>query len=217
MSNFNIDHGREDRIGFPEIVFGASKSTEDLILIINDYISRNKNILITKLQKKKAKKLLKHYPNSFYDTLSGIFMFKEISIVSENAKVAIISGGTSDIHIVNEVFYTLAFMGIKAKKINDVGVAGINRLMNRINDLKKYDILIVIAGFEGALPTVVGGLLPQPIIAVPSDVGYGVSKKGHTALNAMLSSCANGITVVNINNGYGAAMAAVRILNQFNK
>ncbi len=217
MSNFNIDHEREDRLGFPEIVFGTSKSTEDLILIINDYISRNKNILITKLQKKKAKRLLRHYPNSFYDTLSGIFMLKETSIVSENVKVAIISGGTSDIYIVNEVFYTLFFLGVKAEKINDVGVAGINRLMNRINDLKKYDILIVIAGFEGALPTVVGGLLPQPIIAVPTDVGYGVSKNGKTALNAMLSSCANGITVVNINNGYGAAMAAVRILNQFNK
>ncbi len=217
MSNFNIDHEREDRLGFPEIVFGTSKSTEDLILIINDYISRDKNILITKLQKKKAKRLLRHYPNSFYDTLSGIFMLKETSIVSENVKVAIISGGTSDIYIVNEVFYTLFFLGVKAEKINDVGVAGINRLMNRINDLKKYDILIVIAGFEGALPTVVGGLLPQPIIAVPTDVGYGVSKNGKTALNAMLSSCANGITVVNINNGYGAAMAAVRILNQFNK
>ena len=217
MSNFNIDYDREGRLGFPEIVFGASKSIEDLILIINDYISRDKNILITKLQKKKAKKLLKYYPNSFYDMLSKIFILKETSTVSKNAKVVIISGGTSDIHIVNEVFYTLSFLGVKANKINDIGVAGINRLMNRIDDLRKYDVLIVIAGFEGALPTVVGGLLPQPIIAVPSDVGYGVSKNGHTALNSMLSSCANGITVVNINNGYGAAMAAVRILNQFNK
>lgn len=217
MSNFNIDYDREDRLGFPEIIFGASKFTEDLILIINDYITRDKNVLITKLQKKKAKKLLKYFPNSFYDTLSGIFILKKTSIVSKNSEVAIISGGSSDIHIVNEVFYTLSFLGVKSEKINDVGVAGINRLMNRINDLKRYDVLIVIAGFEGALPTVVGGLLPQPIIAVPTDVGYGVSKNGKTALNSMLSSCANGITVVNINNGYGAAMAAVRILNQFNK
>ena len=217
MSNFNIDYDREDRLGFPEVVFGTSKITEDLILIINDYITRDKNVLITKLQKKKAKKLLKYFPNSFYDTLSGIFILKKTSIVSKNSEVAIISGGSSDIHIVNEVFYTLSFLGVKSEKINDVGVAGINRLMNRINDLKKYDVLIVIAGFEGALPTVVGGLLPQPIIAVPTDVGYGVSKNGKTALNSMLSSCANGITVVNINNGYGAAMAAVRILNQFNK
>jgi len=217
MSNFNIDYDREDRLGFPEIIFGTSKRIEDLILIINDYITRDKNVLVTKLQKKKAKKLLKYFPNSFYDTLSGIFILKKTSIVSKNSEVAIISGGSSDIHIVNEVFYTLSFLGVKSEKINDVGVAGINRLMNRINDLKKYDVLIVIAGFEGALPTVVGGLLPQPIIAVPTDVGYGVSKNGKTALNSMLSSCANGITVVNINNGYGAAMAAVRILNQFNK
>ena len=215
MSNFNIDYNREERIGFPEVVFGASKSSKDLILILKDYFSRDKNVLITRLQKKKAKVLLKKYPNSFYDKLSGIFMFEETTIVTENNEVVIISGGTSDIHVVNEIFHTLAFMGVKANKINDVGVAGINRLMSRIDELKKHKILIVVAGFEGALPTAVGGLLPQPIIAVPTSVGYGVAKDGHTALNTMLSSCANGISVVNIDNGYGAAMAAIRILNQF--
>ena len=217
MSNFNIDHDREERIGFPEIVFGASKSTKDLIRILKEYISRDKNILVTKLQKKKAKVLLKKYPNSFYDIPSRIFMLKEISIAAHGKEVAIISGGTSDIYVVNEIFYTLAFMGVKATKFNDVGVAGIHRLMSRIDDLKKYNILIVVAGFEGALPTAVGGLLPQPIIAVPTSVGYGVAKNGYTALNAMLSSCANGISVVNIDNGYGAAMAAIRMLNQFKK
>ena len=105
-------------------------------------------------------------------------------------------------------------MGTPAKRINDVGVAGIHRLFNRLDDLKACRVLIVVAGFEGALPSVVGGLLPQPIIAVPTSVGYGVAQSGITALHAMLTSCANGITVTNIDNGYGAAMAAYRILRQ---
>ena len=105
-------------------------------------------------------------------------------------------------------------MGTPAKRINDVGVAGIHRLFNRLDDLKACRVLIVVAGFEGALPSVVGGLLSQPIIAVPTSVGYGVAQSGTTALHAMLTSCANGITVTNIDNGYGAAMAAYRILRQ---
>ena len=115
--------------------------------------------------------------------------------------------------MVNEAYYTLSFLGIKADRINDIGVAGVHRLLKRVDDLKSYKVLIVVAGFEGALPTVTGGLLPQPIIAVPTSVGYGVAEGGTTALNTMLSSCANGITVVNIDNGYGAAMAAFRIIN----
>ena len=118
--------------------------------------------------------------------------------------------------MVNEAYYTLQFLGKPAERISDVGVAGIHRLMDRIEELKKFKVLIVVAGFEGALPSVVGGLFPQPIIAVPSDVGYGIAKGGKVALHAMLASCANGITVMNINNGFGAAMAAVRILNQNN-
>jgi len=127
--------------------------------------------------------------------------------------VAILSGGTSDEFVVNEAYYTLSFLGINAEKFIDVGVAGIHRLMDMDQEISKAKILIVCAGFEGALPTVVGGLFPQPIIGVPISVGYGVAEGGHTALNAMLSSCANGLTVTNINNGYGAAIAAYRILN----
>ncbi len=213
MANFNIDHGREERIGFPEVVYGASKSIADLKDILENYVANGKNVLVTKLQKEKSKLLMVPYPNAFYDEPSGIFLLKEPDEPKELKDVAIISGGTSDIHVVNEIYYTLAFLGIKAKKVNDVGVAGIHRLLDKIDELKSYKILIVIAGFEGALATVVGGLLPQPIIAVPTNIGYGVAEGGKVALNAMLSSCANGITVVNINNGYGAAMSALRILN----
>ena len=213
MPNHNIDHKREKRIGFPEVIYGERKSIKDLSKIIKTFITKDKNVLITKLQSDKAAVLRDKYPKAFYNKPSGIFILKPLKKINGQGTVAIISAGTSDIHVVNEAFYTLNYMGIKAKKINDVGVAGIHRLLEKIAELKTYKVLIVIAGFEGALPTAVGGLLPQPIIAVPTDVGYGVAKGGNVALNAMLSSCANGISVVNINNGYGAAMAALRILN----
>ncbi len=213
MDNHNIDHDREDRIGFQEVVYGESKSVEDLSHILENFISNGKNVLVTKLQKNKAAVFLKKYEDAMYDEPSGIFILKPLNELEEKNEVAIISAGTSDIHVVNEVFYTLKYMGVNAIKVNDVGVAGVHRLMAKLDVLRSFKILIVIAGFEGALPTVIGGLLPQPIIAVPTDIGYGVAKGGHVALNAMLSSCANGISVVNINNGYGAAMSAVRILN----
>jgi hypothetical protein len=213
MDNFNIDHDRENRIGFPEVVYGTTKSIEDLSKILENYNALGKNVLVTKLQPEKASVLLLEYPNAFYDKLSSIFMAQPSNEIRGEGEVAIISAGTSDIHIVNEAYYTLKYMGVKAQRVNDVGVAGMHRIMDRVEELKSYKVLIVIAGFEGALPTVVGGLLHQPIIAVPADVGYGVAEGGHVALNAMLSSCANGITVVNINNGYGAAMSALRILN----
>ncbi len=217
MDNHHIDHDREDRIGFQEVVYGESKSVEDLSHILEDFISNGKNVLVTKLQKNKATVFLKKYENAMYDEPSGIFILKPLKELIKKDEVAIISAGTSDIHVSNEVFYTLKYMGVNATKVNDVGVAGIHRLMDKLEILRSFKILIVIAGFEGALPTVIGGLLSQPIIAVPTDIGYGVARGGHVALNAMLSSCANGISVVNINNGYGAAMSAIRILNLINK
>lgn len=217
MSNHNIDHDRENRIGFQEVIYGASKSTEDLLHILSSFLDKNKNALITKLQENKAKIILEKFPKATYDAVSEIFILQALKDNSSKEEVGIISAGTSDIHVVNEAYFTLKYMGFNAKKIHDVGVAGVHRLLKNVEQLKTYKVLIVIAGFEGALPTVVGGLLPQPIIAVPTDVGYGVAQGGHVALNAMLSSCANGITVVNINNGYGAAMSSIRILNLLNK
>ena len=217
MTNHNIDHDREKRIGFPEVIYGASKSVEDLLKILESYISKGKNALVTKLQHDKALVLTEKYSGAFYDKPSGIFTLQQLKEIEGQREVAILSAGTSDIHVVNEVFYTLRFMGVRASRITDVGVAGVHRLLKKVEELRSFKILIVIAGFEGALPTVVGGLLQQPIIAVPADVGYGVAAGGQVALNSMLSSCANGITVVNINNGYGAAMSALRILNLINK
>lgn len=211
--NFNIDHSREDRLGFQEIVYGASKSVEQLKSIITDYNSKNKNVLCTKVQNEKAEILINELQNVFYDKISQILLVGSFPSKLKKKKVAILSGGTSDQYLVDEIYYTLKYFGIDAEKFQDIGVAGVHRLMGNVEKLKLFNVLIVVAGFEGALPTVVGGILPQPIIAVPASIGYGVSEGGRTALNSMLSSCANGITVVNIDNGYGAAMAAIRILN----
>ena len=215
MDNFNHDSGRYERLGFPEIIFGQSKTVEDISHILQQFFKQEKNALITKLQHEKAKLFIEQYPNAFYDEVSELFILNRLKETNHNDQVAILSAGTSDIGIVNEAYYTLAFLNIGAQRITDVGVAGVHRLTEKLEILKRFKVLIVVAGFEGLLPTVVGGLLPQPVIAVPASVGYGVAKGGKAALNSMLASCANGITVVNIDNGYGAAMAAVRILNTF--
>ncbi|MCP4978238.1 MAG: nickel pincer cofactor biosynthesis protein LarB [Maribacter sp.] len=214
---FNIDEYRRQRLGFDEVIYGASKSVSLLSELLKEYTKRNENVLVTKLQRKKAKALLKKNKTAFYDVESGIFMLTPVAILNKTKKVGIISAGSSDIGVANETYYTLAYMGVGSEIIHDVGVAGLQRLLDKLEDLRAFEVLIVIAGFEGALPTVVAGLLPQPIIAVPTSVGYGTAKKGETALQAMLTSCANGISVVNIDNGYGAAMSAFRILNQNKK
>jgi NCAIR mutase (PurE)-related protein len=211
--NFKIDYQREERIGFQEVVFGASKTIDQLESIIKDYQKNKKSTLVTRVQKEKAKVLCESFKPNFYDPVSEILLVGEFPLAVKEDEVAILSGGTSDQYLVDEIYYTLKFVRRKASRFQDVGVAGVHRLLDNIEELKKFKVLIVVAGFEGALPTVVGGLLPQPIIAVPSSIGYGIAEGGKVALYSMLSSCANGITVVNIDNGYGAAMAAYRIIN----
>ena len=147
----------------------------------------------------------------FYEEANCLRIGENIKKISTEKKVAIISGGSSDLAVTLEAKLSLEIYGVSCQSFIDVGVAGLHRLFSEIEEINKYDVLIVCAGMEGALATVIVGLLPQPIIAVPVSVGYGVSKNGETALNSMLSSCAPGISVMNIDNGYGAAMAALRI------
>jgi len=211
--NFRIDYQREERIGFQEVVFGASKNIEQLEAIVKDFRANKKNTLITRVQKEKADFLCQEFKPNFYDSVSETLLIGEFPKETIDDEVGILSGGTSDQFLVNEIYYSLLFLGRKAERFQDIGVAGVHRLLDNIEELKKFKVLIVVAGFEGALPTVVGGLLPQPIIAVPASIGYGIGEGGKVALHSMLSSCANGITVVNIDNGYGAAMAAYRIIN----
>lgn len=211
--NYNLDMQRRERLGFPEIIFGQTKDVHTLNSIIRAHLEKNESVLITRLQAEKHACLITDFPGIFYDPVSSVCIVGEHYKSNLAGKVGIVSAGTSDEYVVNEAYYCLQYLGIEANKIQDVGVAGIHRLMERMEDIKSFDILIVIAGFEGALPTAIGGLAPQPIIAVPTSVGTGVARDGTVALHSMLSSCANGISVVNIDNGYGAAMAAFRILN----
>lgn len=215
---FEIDFGRDERLGFPEVIYGAGKPLPVLTDILQKYEEKGLNALATKVQVEKGQALKIKFPDSIFDEISGAFTLREPepSEVPNNS-VAILSAGTSDAYVANEALHTLRFLGCDAQCYNDIGIAGIHRLLNKLDELKKHRVLIVVAGFEGALPTAVGGLLRQPIIAVPASVGYGVAADGQVALNSMLASCANGITVVNIDNGYGAAMAAFRILRTITK
>jgi NCAIR mutase (PurE)-related protein len=165
------------------------------------------------VQAEKADILCQEYKPNHYDAVSQTLLIGEYPKEPLEGEIAILSGGTSDQYLVNEIYHCLLYVGRKAERFQDIGVAGVHRLLNNIEELKKFKVLVVVAGFEGALPTVVGGLLPQPIIGVPASVGYGIGEGGKVALYSMLTSCANGITVVNIDNGYGAAMAAYRIIN----
>ena len=212
MDDFILDTDREERLGFPEVVYGAGKSAELLRSILQEYAGIGKNALATRVEPEKAAVLINAFPGATYDERSRSFMLRYNALDEKAARVCIVSAGSSDAPVVDEAFYTLNLLGEPAARICDVGVAGIHRLMQRLDDLRTFSILIVVAGFEGALPSVIGGLVPQPIIAVPTSTGYGVGAGGEAALRAMLSSCANGVSVVNIDNGYGAAMAAFRIL-----
>ena len=214
--SFKIDYQREDRIGFQEVVFGASKNLQQLEDIISDFREHGKNALITRTQKEKAAVLCEKFQPNFYDEVSEMLLIGEFPKDLVEGEIAILSGGTSDQYLVNEVYYSLLYLGKKAERFQDIGVAGVHRLLDNIDEIRKYKVLVIVAGFEGALPTVVGGLLPQPIIGVPASVGYGVGAGGTVALHSMLTSCANGISVVNIDNGYGAAMAAFRIISSIN-
>lgn len=210
---FNLDLHRENRIGFPEVVFGANKDIDSLLGIIGAHKRDNRDCLVTRLSRDRFTRVDEAFPGGFYDPVSGVWMLDGEPRPMLEGSVGIVSAGTSDAFVVNEAYYTLRYLGAQAERFQDVGVAGIHRVFKALDKIDSHDVLIVVAGFEGALPTVIGGLLRQPVIAVPTSVGYGVAEGGRTALNAILSSCANGISVVNIDNGYGAAMCAFRILN----
>ena len=211
--DINFDFDRQNRIGFIEAIWGEHKNVDQLIKICEQVLDKNELVFITRINFDKAKLILETYKNAeFYREASCLIIGKNFKKLSTDKKVAIVAGGTSDLSVSLEAKLALEVHGITCKTFIDVGVAGIHRLFNNLEDINKFDVIIVCAGMEGALPTVLGGLLPQPIIAVPVSVGYGVSENGFAALNSMLSSCAPGISVMNIDNGYGAAMAALRII-----
>ena len=213
--NFDIkfDFQRRDRLGLIEAIWGQDKSIDQLERLCGNVLSKNEVVFITRINSEKANYLLDLYDDArFHEEANCLTIGKNFNKIITNKKVAIISGGSSDLAVTLEAQLALEIYGVNCQSFRDVGVAGLHRLMSHLEEINKYDVLIVCAGMEGALATVVGGLLAQPIIAVPVSVGYGVSKDGETALNSMLSSCSPGLAVMNIDNGYGAAMAALRII-----
>lgn len=211
--DFKFDINRKKRLGFDEFIFGASKTPLQIIEIIKTLRNNRLSFICTKLNEEKINMIKEKFPDIEVFTDAGIARYLYDKPKEKKGQVAIITAGSSDIPIAKETLITLDSCGVKAKLFSDVGVAGVHRFFKIKDDLRKYNILIVIAGMEGALPSLVAGLFPQPVIAVPTSVGYGTALVGFTPLFAMLTSCANGVTVVNIDNGFGAAMAAVRIIN----
>lgn len=211
----NIDHHRAVRQGVQEVIYGQSKTAEQIIGITNAMLERGaKSILISRMSKENAEKLKQNLTNKnelFYDELSktGVVNWdRERELVGN---IVIASGGTSDMPVCEEAAITAEVLGNKVTRIYDVGVAGIHRLLARTEELMSARVIIVVAGMEGALASVVGGLTNCPIIAVPTSVGYGANFGGLSALLSMLNSCASGVTVVNIDNGFGAAYSASMI------
>ena len=203
-----IDHHRELRKGFPEIIFGMGKTEEQILKISREIIKKGGNLLITKVETKVFANLKKKMPKAHYNSLAKIVYLKQQKPVSGKGKIAIITAGTSDIPVAEEAVVTCNILGNETEIIYDVGVAGIHRLFGEFEKIKQARVIITVAGMEGALPSVVAGIVSVPIIAVPTSIGYGASLKGVAALLAMLNSCPGGVGVVNIDNGFGAGYLA---------
>jgi len=204
-----IDHHRGLRRGLSEVIFGESKESDDIVAIMEKMVDQGENIMVTRISGDKAQKVREKYPACIYHERARVVTLSQRDIkASGRGSILVISAGTSDIPVAEEAAVTAKFMGNDVETIYDVGVSGLHRILSHRESLAKATVIVVVAGMEGALPSVVGGLVDKPVIAVPTSVGYGASFKGITALLGMLNSCAAGVTVVNIDNGFGAGYAA---------
>jgi NCAIR mutase (PurE)-related protein len=202
-----VDHHRALRTGVPEVILGEPKTAEQIAAIAEELARTKQNVLITRIDAAKAELVQQRISALKYAPVARIATLEVAPIAKRPGSVAVVTAGTADLPVAEEAMETLRMLGIEAVKVTDVGVAGIHRLLDKRALLDAASGVIVVAGMEGALPSVVGGLTPRPVIAVPTSVGYGAHLGGITPLFAMLSSCAAGVTVVNIDNGFGAAMA----------
>jgi pyridinium-3,5-biscarboxylic acid mononucleotide synthase len=212
-----IDVGRLARRGLPEVVYGEKKNVPELISILGVLVERNGVALATRVSRTKADEICVTYPDAVYHERAQCLSIERQPIPKLSGLVGIVGAGTSDLAVVEEAAITLSVMGVEARVINDVGVAGLQRTIRAAQHLAECDVAIVVAGMEGALPSVISGLLACPIIAVPTSVGYGLNLDGVSALLTMLNSCSSGVTVVNIDNGFGAACAATLIIRALQK
>lgn len=209
-----VDHHRTLRRGFPEVVYGEGKSPEQLVRIMNAMISREVNVLVTRVDPQKAAAVQKEIKTAVYHEAARMVSICQRQLPRKGrGPVLVVAAGTSDIGVAEEAVVTAEMMGNQVERLYDVGVAGLHRLLADLETLQRATVLVVVAGLEGALPSVVGGLVAKPIVAVPTSVGYGASFHGLAALLAMLNSCAPGVAVVNIDNGFGGGYLA-GLINQ---
>ena len=212
MGFAKIDHNREARSGLPEVIYSKGKSVTQIKKIIASLSKAKSDILATKLSADAYKSLKPSLPKkAIYNKQGQILIIRNKKLIAKKGLITIVTAGTSDIPIAQEAVTTADLLGSRVETIFDVGVAGLHRLLDNIKKIEKARVIIVVAGMEGALASVIGGLVSQPIIAVPTSVGYGTSFGGVSALLTMLNSCATGMAVVNIDNGFGAGCMAHRI------
>ena len=204
-----IDHHRGLRRGLSEVIFGEGKDVSDILAIMERMSDRGDNVLVTRVSREKAAGIAARFPSCTHHERAGaVTLVRRPAQINGRGTIMVVSAGTSDIPVAEEAAVTAAFMGNETDIVYDVGVSGLHRILSHRERLMKASVIVVAAGMEGALPSVVGGLVDKPVIAVPTSVGYGASFNGIAALLGMLNSCAAGVTVVNIDNGFGAGYAA---------
>jgi pyridinium-3,5-biscarboxylic acid mononucleotide synthase len=206
-----IDHHRAVRQGFPEVILGLGKTPEQIAIIAAEIASRGSTVLVTRATRAAYEAVRQKLPQAAYHEEASLISFQQQDIAPGKGTILVVAAGTSDLPVAEEAAWTATLMGNDVDRLYDVGVAGLHRLLGEQSRLVQSRVIIVVAGMEGALPSVVAGLVHVPVIAVPTSVGYGASFGGLAALLGMLNSCASGVTVVNIDNGFGAASAASTI------
>ena len=206
-----VDTHRALRKGFPEIIFGAGKTPAQVVGIAAKLYERDQHVLVTRAGTDHARELRRRFKAAVYHELARCVTIERKPLRKRSGVIAIVCAGTSDLPVAEEAAVTAEIMGNRVERITDVGVAGVHRLLGRLESLQRANVIVVVAGMEGALPSVVAGLVSKPVIAVPTSVGYGANFGGLAALLGMLNSCASGLTVVNIDNGFGAGYAASQI------
>jgi NCAIR mutase (PurE)-related protein len=206
-----VDTHRALRKGFPEVIFGAGKTPEQVLKIAGKLLDHDQNVLATRITPEHARVVKRKFRKAVHHEVARCLTIERKPLPKRPGFIAVVCAGTSDLPVAEEAAVTAEIMGNTVERVNDVGVAGVHRLFSRLDTIKQANVVIVVAGMEGALPSVVAGLISKPVIAVPTSIGYGANFGGLAALLGMLNSCGSGVTVVNIDNGFGAGYAASQI------
>jgi NCAIR mutase (PurE)-related protein len=206
-----VDTHRALRKGFPEVIFGSGKTPDQMVKIAANILTQEQRMLITRVAPEHARALRKKFKQAVHHPIARCVTIEKRPLPKRSGAIAVVCAGTSDLPVAEEAAVTAEIMGNRVERVRDAGVAGLHRLLPHLETIQSANVLIVVAGMEGALPSVVAGLVSRPVIAVPTSIGYGASFGGVAALLAMLNSCASGVTVVNIDNGFGAGYAASQI------